>query len=53
MGKIFDKIYHLIIDTLMQLGLLLLFAATFITIYIITFYLMIRDKLYGIKKRKK
>ena len=52
MGKIFDKIRYLIIDTLMQLGLLLLFAATFLTIYIITFYLIIRDKIYGIRKEK-
>ena len=53
MGKIFDKIRYLIIEIMVQLGLLLLFATTFLTIYIITFYLMIRDKLYGIKKRQK
>jgi hypothetical protein len=53
MGKIFDKIQYLIIDTLMQLGLLLLFATTFLTIYVITVCLIIRDKIYGFKKKQK
>gem|GEM_PF-5219063 len=52
MGKIFDKIRYLIIEIMMQLGLLLLFAATFLTIYIITFYLIIKDKICGIRKKK-
>jgi hypothetical protein len=53
MGKIFGKIYYLIIETMMQCSLLLLFAVTFITIYIITGSLIIRDKIYGFKKKQK
>ena len=52
MGKIFGKIYHLIIEIMMQLCLLLLFVTTFVIIYIITGCLIIRDKLYGIKKKQ-